>query len=145
MSDNEQNPQELNPHYAVVIGFVDANGQLADQPDQQYFNLLINAGQLDEVKENERVLVFALGAEMIDPKTSESLGCFEIVRGYGRVSSVQTKMAVIRSTQTKTVRYQKPINAVNALQLLGQSSEEATREDPAPFKDAKIGDLVRFI
>lgn len=52
-------------------------------------------------------------------------------------------MAVIRSTQTKTVRYQKP--TVNTLQLLGHATEEATREDPAPFKDVKIGDLVRFI
>lgn len=144
MSEEQEGSGDLNPYYAKVIGFVDENGNLVSDEMQQHFSLLINAGEQNDVKAGERVLVFSLGTEMVDPETDESLGCFEIVRGYGKVSSVQTRMAIIRSTRTKTVRYHRPVNA-HALAVLGQATEEATREDPAPFKDAKIGDLVRFI
>lgn len=140
----EEKPEDLNPYYAKVIGFVDATGNLTTDATQQKFDLLINAGEQHDVKIGERVLVFALGPEMTDPETNESLGFFEVVRGYGKVLSTQTKMAIIRSTKTKTVSYQRPVSGVNAF-ALGRATEEATREDPAPFTNAKIGDLVRFI
>lgn len=144
MNDENNEADDLNPYYAKVIGFIDGNGNLVNEAMDQQFSLLINVGEQNDVKVGERVLVFALGPEMKDPETNESLGCFEIVRGYGKVSSIQAKMAIIRSSRTTSVNYQKPLSPVNAL-TLGRQYEDATREVPAPFTNANIGDLVRFI
>ncbi|MBU0793615.1 MAG: hypothetical protein KJ752_06540, partial [Alphaproteobacteria bacterium] len=139
------NVTDLNPYYAKVIGFVDGAGNLVDKPEDEksYYKLLINVGEKDEVKTGERILVFALGQEMVDPESGDSLGCFEVVRGYGRVVSTQSRMSVIESSRTKTVRFQKA-QAINAL-ISGHSVEYGEREEKAPFLNAMIGDLVRFI
>lgn len=145
MSEEITTSAELNPYYAKVIGFVDQSGSLIENSAglTDYFRLLINVGDADDVKIGERVLVFSLGQQMNDPETNESLGHFEVVRGYGRVTSVQTRMSVIDSSKTKTVQYQKPQN-INSV-IMGTQIEYGQREDPAPFTKPQIGDLIRFV
>jgi len=136
--------EELNPFTARVIGFVDEAGELVpDVEEADSYNLLINVGAEDDVKVGERVLVFALGSQILDPETKEPLGHFEIVRGPGKVTSVQVKMAIVRSLRTKTVRYQRPQTFQGiATGMLGDYGE---REDEAPFRAARIGDYIRFV
>lgn len=119
------------------------NGEQLEEPAQSQFRLLINAGSHDDVKINERVLVFALGSEIPDPDTGENLGHFEIVRGEGKVISLQSRMAVVESTQTRQEQRQKPMNALSM--AAGALPEHYYITVSAPFHQPRIGDQVRFI
>lgn len=136
---------DLNPSTARVIGLVDNNGLLLDgeAKAEGVFNLLINLGAEDGVEGASRVLVFALGPEMTDPENNDPLGHFEIVRGEGRVTSVQTRMAIVKSTRTVATRVRKP-QLVSAM-IAGSHPEYEVREEAAPFRGPRVGDLVRFI
>jgi hypothetical protein len=137
--------EELNPFTGRVIGVVDEGGELIAEPSNggDYFNLLIDVGQEDDVKVGERVIIFALGPQISSPDDGKPLGHFEVVRGSGRITSVQVRMAVVRSSRTNVVRYQKPQN-VNAL-VAGLSPEFGQREEEAPFRKPRVGDYVRFV
>ena len=142
----EEVEEDLNPFTARVIGFVSDSGELIEtKPDtaMQAFNLLINVGTENEVEVGERVLVFGLGPEISDPDDNATLGHFEIVRGTGKVTSTQIRMAVVRSSQTMTVRYQKP-QTIQAT-IAGISADYGERQEPAPFKGVRLGDYVRFV
>jgi hypothetical protein len=143
-NDIESNtPEDLNPYYAKVIGYVSPNGEMTKTPAENQFKLLINAGEDHDVKVGERVLVFALGPEVQDPDTGESLGHFELVRGEGKVTSVQRRMAVIQSTRRKSEFRPKPISGL--LAAAGMPRELETVTVDAEFVSPKLGDLVRFI
>lgn len=144
MTDIPTAAKDLNPFYGKVIGFVDQNGNLVEESNNEdCYSLLINVGEEDDVSLNERVLVFALGPEMQDPESGQSLGHFEIVRGPGRVTSVQIKMAVVSSSNMKTVRHRRPQTATSI--LAGTQPEYYNVEEMAPFRSPRMGDLVRFI
>jgi hypothetical protein len=134
----------LNPHFGQVIGFVDSDGTLHEEPTDEQFNLLINVGEEDDVRAGERVLVFGLGPRLVDPHNGRDLGCFEIVRGEGKVKSVQTRMAVITSTAKRDERRAKPLDAVMRLGV-SLVTEYETVAVPQPFIRPQCGDLVRFI
>jgi hypothetical protein len=142
----EEAELDLNPFNARVIGFVNDAGELIEQTAEggvNAFNLLINVGEEDDVEVGERVLVFGLGPEMTDPEEQTPLGHFEIVRGTGKVTSTQVRMAVVRSTRTTTVRYQKPQSIQST--LAGVAGEYGERGEVAPFKGVCLGDYVRFV
>lgn len=86
-----EDDDNLNPYYGKVISFVDDSGMMASERPTKPFKLLINLGEMDDVKVGEKVLVFALGPEVFDLDTKESLGSFEVVRGEGRIASIQKK------------------------------------------------------
>lgn len=137
---------DLNPYGARVMGFVGQDGGLiADETAERYeiFGLLINVGEEAGVKVTQRVLVFAFGPEMTDPDTGENLGKFEIVKGEGRVESVQAKMSVIRSARTRMVNVKRPATATSI--FAGLSPEYSQVKEDAPFKRPQKGDFVRFI
>lgn len=142
-SDEIEIDNDPNPFFAKVVGFINPNGELVKQRSADQFKLLINVGSDDDVKIGERVLIFALGQEVIDPDSGEGLGCFEVVRGEGKVFSVQRRMAVVRSTKTTVERRKKPVGSIAA--AMGQLSEIELITVDAPFTNPAIGDLVRFI
>jgi len=137
-----------NPAFARVIGYVDRNNQLADNwDDGGQFKLLVNSGEREGTKVGDRVLVFALGPEVIDPIDQRNLGHFEVVRGQGRVVSVQQTMAVISCTDTAQEYRVKGFGGLtNAMAALGNIQRETELVTVAkPFKFPEIGDLIRFI
>lgn len=138
--------ESLNPFSARVLGFIGNDGNLLppDAPEGDHFRVLINMGSEQKIHEDARVLVFALGPELTEPETGRPLGYFEVVRGTGRVASVQTRVAVVRSSETKTVRYQKPVSSIAAA-FNGGLGDYGEREEPAPFRKIARGDYVRFI
>jgi len=144
MTDQSEVEVNLNPFDATVIGFVDPNGELMDGPAEKQFKLLIDLGSTNNVKVDERVLVFALGPEIKSPNTGESLGHFEIVRGEGRVRSVQATMAVVECTETVKQLKAKPQSALMAIASGGETSYQEIEVD-APFRKPALGDLIRFI
>ncbi len=144
MTDQSEVKIDLNPFDGTVIGFVDGNGELMDGPAERQFKLLIDLGSANDVKVNERVLVFALGPQIKSPSTGESLGHFEIVRGEGRVRSVQAAMAVVECTETVKQLKAKPQSALMSIASGGETSYQELDVD-APFRKPALGDLVRFI
>jgi hypothetical protein len=82
------------------------------------YEVVINLGAEDGVKESDEFVVFAQGEEVMDPDTGESLGILEIVRGEALVKHVQPKITTLRSKQ----------------------GEESS---PAPFDGVRVGDLAR--
>ena len=135
----------LNPHFAEVIGFVDAKGQLQEIVSEFQYNLLINVGSEDGVAVGERVIVFKLGPQISDPKTGRDLGCFEIVRGEGRIKTTQTRMSVISCTDT-TTETRRRSNTLASIALASGSQLETEKVTVTrPFRNPELGDRVRFV
>ena len=98
------------------------------------FRVAINMGARSNVKVGDRYIIYAIGPEIIDPETSENLGEIQIVKGYGRVMSVQEKMATVESTNTETKRTRHSV-------LMGYEE----REEPKPFDQPRVGDFARKV
>jgi hypothetical protein len=135
--------EDLNPYHAKVIRFIAPDGEPVTEVENSPYSLLISAGRDDGISANQRVMIFELGEEIVDPDTGLSLGRFEIVKGEGRVTSAQSKMSVVYSERTKMERKTSQYNAL--LGLSRDSSASDYIKVTAPFRNAKIGDLVRFI
>ena len=116
--------------------------------------IVINRGFDDNVKKGDSFLVYAIGEEIIDPETGESLGKLEIVRGRAIAEHIQEKMSTLKSSKTvlpdKKVIYRKPIGRSLGL-LTGLGSAIETKEEVygeseiLPFDGVKVGDLVKPI
>jgi len=102
------------------------------------YQVAINRGSENGIKLGQRFLVYELGKEVIDPDTGSSLGRLEIVRGTGKVSHLQEKMATLKSDRTA----QRRIRSRNSL-AWGLGEGEEVRIDELPFDDPKIGDLAK--
>lgn len=118
--------------------------------------VVINRGSGDNVKKGDNFLIYALGEEIIDPDTKESLGRLEIIRGKGLAEHVQEKMTTVVSSKTimpdKKVVYRTPSKNNNfASVLLGLSIQTETKEEVfekpriVPFEGVQEGDLVKPI
>lgn len=106
--------------------------------------LVINLGSEDGLAEHDRLLVYSLGDEIVDPETNEALGLLEIVRGRGEVRHLQARMATIQSVEKKKVLRERERRMSGALAYVVPAdvvTEEV--EVTAPFQGAKTGDLVR--
>ncbi|MFN7310578.1 MAG: hypothetical protein ACK5T0_04330 [Vampirovibrionales bacterium] len=107
--------------------------------------LVINRGKEHGISIGQRFVVYALGKEIIDPENQESLGRLELIRGTGKVTNVQAKIATITSDMTKT---QKKFDSMTDTQralsgFLGRTSSFIQDELVVPFDSPRIGDLVK--
>lgn len=85
------------------------------------YQVIINRGSIDQVKLNDRFLMYELTKEIVDPETQESLGRLQVSKGTGRVVQVQERMAVIYSDRTDD------------------------NDEEVPFNEPKRGDMVKYI
>lgn len=103
--------------------------------------IVINGGKGAGIRNGERFLIYALGENISDPDTGESLGQLEIVKGIGVVCSVQEKMATLKNT-TKTVMDERSTIS----RLMGdKETKERFRDIEVFFEDVNIGDFVKKI
>lgn len=122
------------------------------------YTLVLNKGEKDGIKVGQRFLIYSIGDEIIDPDTKESLGNLEIVKGTGRVTHLQEKVATIasdmKSSPSRTVRRFKdndPLGIRSIQRVLGSFStatEEIEEHLPAakiPFEDPSVGDIAKVI
>lgn len=105
--------------------------------------VVINRGSRDGLKMGLVCLVYGLGAnDLVDPETHENLGRLEVVRGFGKVTHIQEKVATLSSAktapQTKRVVKRNPF-------IFSAQETETIHESPEvlPFDDAAVGDFVR--
>jgi hypothetical protein len=62
------------------------------------YKLVINRGKKNGIREGQRMLVYRLSDEkIVDPDTGRLLGYLELVRGTGRIISIQEKMSILES------------------------------------------------
>ncbi|WP_150913865.1 hypothetical protein [Marinobacter halotolerans] len=98
--------------------------------------IVLNKGREHGVRIGQRFLILAIGDEIFDPETHESLGQVEVVKGRGEVTHVQEKMSTLQTTETHEIR-RKP----STLFALTQGAEVA--HEPKAFIDPEIGDIAR--
>jgi hypothetical protein len=105
--------------------------------------LVINRGENDGVRLQQRVLVYSVSNEEIkDPNTGESLGYLEIVKGTGRVVHLQDKLATIESDKTRS--YLRKLVSSYTFSV-PREQEVIEVSESVPFEDPEVGDLVKPI
>lgn len=113
------------------------------------FQVVINKGRDDGLKQGDKYLVYGLGEEIVDPVTNESLGQLELVRGRAKVVHLQSRIATLESIETYTTPGKKRLvkrDGLNA--LMGYGNEEITEGSEThqdELKSATRGDLARPI
>jgi hypothetical protein len=117
------------------------------------FKVVINRGSMHGIKRGQRFLVYNQSNEEIrDIDTEESLGFLEIVRGTGRITHVQEKIATLESDMKietgKRITKSVPLSTTHWVtwKLTGPDEiiEDITNEIK-PFDDVQKGDFVKPI
>lgn len=117
------------------------------------YTLIINKGSENGINLGQRFLVFIIGEEIVDPESKESLGNLEIVKGTGKITHLQPKMATLSSDmQSPPGRSIRKISNQNSrsfdiITMLSGDTEVEEQLPPKPiaFKSPKVGDLVKKI
>lgn len=114
---------------------------------QNETTVVINRGADDGVKPGTRFLIYAVGEEVLDPETGESLGRLEIVKGTGRATHVQPKLATVESDMSepgerRVVKRNNPLFGA-----LGMSETETIvpATDLKEFVEPETGDYAKPI
>ncbi len=133
---DKNNNIDKNMFLATVVKIIDE------------YKVVINKGEREGIKVGQKFLIYELEREEIkDPDTDEPLGHLEIVKGIGRVSHVQDRLATIISdvkepAETRIIK-RKPMSLFSVI-----SGEEEVITSPAglaPFYEPKIGDKAKPI
>lgn len=61
------------------------------------YKVIINVGANRNLVNGTKFLIVGIGEEILDPKTGESLGNVEIIRGHAQVIHVQEKISTLES------------------------------------------------
>ncbi|MBB3956289.1 MULTISPECIES: hypothetical protein [Novosphingobium] len=129
-----------------VIGHIDHLGEvMQNELLKDSERVLINAGSTNGITVGQRVVVFGVGPEIVDPVTQESLGRFEVVRGIGKIASVMDRMAVVECTDIQQDR--KVVKGSSLLSPRSMFSEPdvETITIRLPFQSVALGDLIRKV
>lgn len=109
------------------------------------YKLVINKGSYDDIQVGQRLLVYTIGDEIMDPETGSSLGNLEIVKGTGVVTHVQGFISTVESDR-KSKSFKKIIRKpLLAFQQFGGEEEIINPAETIPFDDPIVGDLVKSI
>lgn len=108
---------------------------------EEGFQVVINKGSEAGVKTGDKFLLVAIGPEIQDPVTGESLGNLELVRGRGIVVRVQEKMSVVESIETTASNPSPKNRIIGGLAALGAM----TIPQAAPFNKPRLGDFAKPI
>lgn len=107
------------------------------------YQLAINVGKSQGISIGDKYQVYALSnKEIIDPYTSQSLGYLEIIKGSGKVISVQESMSIIKSIERSAF----PTKIIKKSPYgLFSESEEHVSQEYLPFDNPAVGDLAKKI
>lgn len=111
------------------------------------YQIVINKGLNDGIKNGDRFLVYVIGEEIKDPDTDESLGNLEIVCGEAIVSHTQDKIATLESDLYENLVTKRIIQKGGYMSILGGQVEEIEnpRQQKKPFKNLSLNCLVKQI
>ena len=91
MSDDTVKPDDAVKHDGLVCDIISNR------------RVVLNKGARDGISKDDEFVVFNLGEEISDPKTGESLGILEKIKGKGEVIHVQDRMCTIETYEFDTV------------------------------------------
>lgn len=106
--------------------------------------VVLNKGALDGISTGDKFVVFGLGGEIHDPKTDESLGTLEEVKGKGEVTHLQDRMCTIETYEfeIETVSVYPPLSSrFSSFSLPEEKKKKVYRE----FVGVNLGDYARKI
>ena len=98
--------------------------------------VVLNKGARDGISTEDRFIVFSLGEEVHDPKTGESLGKLEEIKGKGMAIHVQDHMCTIET-------YEFEIETV--VPVFQIPREERKKKVYREFVNVQNGDYARKI
>ena len=119
---------------------------VADVRDK--FNVVINMGRKDGIKEGQKFLIYGESdEEIIDPVSKKSLGILEIVKGTGKVTIVQELMSTVTSDEKKPPKREiiKPKPNIIGYPNLLAGKEIIIPGEIKPFKNPRVGDKAKPI
>ena len=108
--------------------------------------VVLNKGSHDGISEGDEFLVFTLGEEIHDPKTGESLGILEEIKGKGKVVHAQDHICTIQTYEFDLVpvpREQSPYPL--SMQPFPYYGEREKRKVYREFVDVQRGDYARKV
>jgi hypothetical protein len=105
--------------------------------------IVLNKGSDDDIKLNQRFVIFGLGEEIVDPQTNRSLGRLEEVRGTVKVIHLQPKMATAESD--KKVSSPKTVRRGGVFSAFGEEVTETTYTEPVDLIGVQVGDFARAV
>jgi hypothetical protein len=108
--------------------------------------VVLNKGEKDGLKINQRFLIFGLRAEVLDPDTNQSLGILEEVRGTGRVIHLQERMATVESDMKEPGPSvcDRPIVSLHRSLSAGQRAADPTKHAVVELKDHRSWKIGEF-
>lgn len=121
------------------------------------YKVVINKGEFHGIRNGQRVLLYAIDDhEIIAPDTRESLGYLEIVKGQGKVISVQQKMSIVESSKVIQPNLFDSLlggnhlqRAISVITTQGKSEIERLKQQiegiNLPFENPQVGDKVKPI
>ena len=128
MADDTVKPDDAVKHDGLVCDIISNR------------RVVLNRGARDGISEGDEFVVFNLGEEISDPKTGESLGILEKIKGKGEVIHVQERMCTIETYEFDTVSSPTPTFGLSAL-LKVERTEKVYRN----FVGVQRGDYARKI
>ncbi len=108
--------------------------------------VVLNKGSHDGISEGDEFLVFTLGEEIHDPKTGESLGILEEIKGKGKVVHAQDHLCTIQTYEFDLVpvpREQNPY--LLSMQPFPYYGEREKRKVYREFVGVQRGDYARKV
>lgn len=117
------------------------------------YKVVINRGSDQGVTVGDTYLIYAIGPDLIDPETNESLGPLEVVRGRAVVRHVQEKVTTLEAIDFDETPGRRKIikrdggTGIMALGL-GLGNREEIEEGPERRKrplEAEKGDLAKLL
>ena len=100
--------------------------------------VVLNKGSQDGISDGDRFVVFSTGEEIHDPRTGESLGILEKVKGKGEVIHVQDNMCTIETYEFDMVPVKTPPTIRD---IFGERKKKVYRQ----FVGVQRGDYVHMI
>ena len=121
---------------------VQHDGLVAKVIDSQ--TVVLNKGAQDGISEGNKFVVFSLGEQVHDPRTGESLGLLEEVKGKGKVVHVQDRVCTI---ETYEFEFEVASVPTSITEQLFYSRKERTKKEKVyrKFVDVHCGDYARRI
>jgi hypothetical protein len=100
------------------------------------YNLVINRGSIDNIKEGDRFLIFETTEDIMDPVTGKSLGPLELSKGTGKAIEVFDRKAIIRSDR---------IRGMSGILAQADDFDLEPEKYLYPFKKPKVNDIAKTI
>ncbi len=118
-------------HDALVAGILD-----------DWRKIILNKGSQDGISTGDKFVVFGLGGEIHDPKTGESLGRLEEIKGKGMAIHVQDHMCTIETYEFEIETVVSVAHPHSFFQFPQQERKEKVYRE---FVDVQSGDYARKI